>query len=559
MITRKHDAEVRVLYCHGLESGPTGYKVRVMKEQGLVVNAPSMEMSLFDPRARNGIVRSLFSPRLLIRWPWQWLSKAMEDSFAACVEVQRIALRDAAAGSFDILVGSSWGGAVATALIADGSWTGPALLLCPALRVRDRWAGTSHHPSLSTDAIIASLAALPPERKARLLLVHGTSDATVPIDDSRALSAATGITLEVIENGSHGLGCFVEDGRMLQLIRRLLTTGGGDVPQPQPLPQLQPQPPPQGKQKTLVARRPMLPVNACADGVELVPGDRLVWHFRHGESTANLAGKAARAADTARGDGEQTFTREHEADVTYADAPLTATGMQQASERRTEIAGWSIRPTLIVSSPLTRALQTAAIIFDDDIKAGVPLVVRPELREFFPNLAQDRGRTLAALRADEALSALPNSHVVLAALSDDATAEWRHEWDAWQACAESEETGDAAAEGDAWRPIERTWQAHSADGGRIGAFKAWLATQPHTRVATVSHFGTCNALVNHEPCVEASGLARKPAEEIGMNAFAWRLGVLPMMSAEQGGGQRGTRVEMPNCGHVALVYSEEDP
>lgn len=301
----------------------------------------------------------------------------------------------------------------------------------------------------------------------------------------------------------------------------------------------------------LVAQQPLLPVNACADDLVLsAPGDRLVWHFRHGESTANCAGKAARSEDQARGDGLATALRQHEADLSFADAPLTELGIEQAKQRKAEIASWRVRPTLVVCSPLTRAIQTAAFVFEDDIRAGVPLVVRPELREFFPNLAQDRARPLAALRSDATIAALPNAPVVLAALSDLACEEWRQEWDTWQACglpAASTATLEAGGQ-------PTGWQVHCGDGSRIEAFKAWLVKQPHARVATVSHFGTCNALVNYEPCVEASGLTRQPADTIGINPFAWRLGVLP---AEHG--FRGTRVEMPNCGHVVLVYSEVTP
>ena len=38
--------------------------------------------------------------------------------------------------------------------------------------------------------------------------------------------------------------------------------------------------------------------------------------------------------------------------------------------------------------------------------------MRPELREFFPNLVQDRGRPLADLRADPAITTLPNAEVI---------------------------------------------------------------------------------------------------------------------------------------------------
>ncbi|EOD15806.1 hypothetical protein EMIHUDRAFT_119243 [Emiliania huxleyi CCMP1516] len=291
--------------------------------------------------------------------------------------------------------------------------------------------------------------------------------------------------------------------------------------------------------RRLVARAPVPDVNACMDRVELRAGEKLVWHFRHGESAANAAGQVASEADGDRGDGLCTERQRHEADADYADARLTATGIAQAQARRADLGVWRRRPSLIVSSPLTRALQTAAYIFADDLAAGVPLVVRPELREFFPNLAQDAGRPLAALRSDPAIRALPNASVVLSALSNEACAQWRHEWDEWQ------------ANGSATGARARSWQAHCADGGRIADFKAWLHGQGHTFVATVSHYGTVNALVNHEPCVEASGQPRRPAEEVGgRNAFAWRLGVLPP--------EGGMKISMPNCGHLALVYSEED-
>ena len=131
----------RVLYCHGLESGPNGYKVRALREQGLEVVAPSMEMSLWNPMRKNSVLRSLLSPSaLLSRAPTQWLSGALDDSFQACIDVMRSEI-SGSASTCTVLVGSSWGGAVATALVADKSWAGPAVILCPALRLKERWAG----------------------------------------------------------------------------------------------------------------------------------------------------------------------------------------------------------------------------------------------------------------------------------------------------------------------------------------------------------------------------------------------------------------------------------
>ena len=65
----------------------------------------------------------------------------------------------------------------------------------------------------------------------------------------------------------------------------------------------------------------------------------------------------------------------------------------------------------------------------------------------------------------------------------------------------------------------------------------------------MSHFGTVNALVNHEPCVEASGMTRQAPGQIAANPHAWELGVLPP--------EGGVRIGVKNCGHVHLVYAHE--
>ena len=288
------------------------------------------------------------------------------------------------------------------------------------------------------------------------------------------------------------------------------------------------------RRKRLIARKPLsmrAAINACADeqASQLRSGERLVWHFRHGESTANVAEREAIAADTARGDGLTTERKRQECDSRFADAALTAAGIRQAEQRRAEIEGWQARPALIVTSPLLRAIQTTAHIFADDLSRGVPLVVRPELREFFPNLASSAGRPLPLLRGDPAIRALPNADVILAALSDEACAGWREEWDLWQANGQC-------------------WPCHSGEPQRIDAFKAWLLEQPSCCIATVSHFGTVNALVNREPCIEAGGLVRQPPEQIAANPFAWKLGVLPA--------DGGVRIDVKNCGSVTLVYEE---
>lgn len=79
--------------------------------------------------------------------------------------------------------------------------------------------------------------------------------------------------------------------------------------------------------------------------------------IRHGESEANLAGKAA-------GGG--------------VDSPLTAKGESQAYDLADVIEHLSIKPSVIFSSPMKRAKRTAEII---NTHLGLPMAVLNNLEE----------------------------------------------------------------------------------------------------------------------------------------------------------------------------------
>jgi alpha/beta superfamily hydrolase len=162
-------SRLRVQFIHGLEGSPRGAKARLLAER-FCAYTPTM-----DTR-----------------------------DFAACVEVQAAALR-----SFcpDVLVGSSFGGAVAVELLRRGLWRGPTLLLAQAAVKRDR------------------RARLP--EGVRVWLVHGRRDDIVDPEDSRALAqTGTADLVRLIEvDDDHPLHATVKGGRMLELVRELADTG----------------------------------------------------------------------------------------------------------------------------------------------------------------------------------------------------------------------------------------------------------------------------------------------------------------------------------------------
>ena len=155
----------RVLFVHGLEGSPQGAKATLLAE---AFHALTPEMDTKD--------------------------------FPACVEVQRDAI---ASFQPDVVVGSSFGGAVVVELLRSNGWRGPTLLLAQAALRYDPEA------SLPDDVTV--------------WLVHGRRDDIIDIDESRRL-ADTGSPdrvrlLEVDDD--HPLHESVRSGALVAWVRAL--------------------------------------------------------------------------------------------------------------------------------------------------------------------------------------------------------------------------------------------------------------------------------------------------------------------------------------------------
>lgn len=151
--------------------------------------------------------------------------------------------------------------------------------------------------------------------------------------------------------------------------------------------------------------------------------------------------------------GQSTFNEHYERtgeDPGHFDARLTPLGQQQAAEARHLLADQHF--DVIISSPLTRALQTANLIFAD---RHVPVHVTCRHRERLESSC-DVGRSPAHLKSD--FPHLDFDHL------DDPW--WHHEPS---------------------HPSPFAREPEAAFKGRVQAFGTWLATHGARRIAVVGH------------------------------------------------------------------------
>ena len=115
------------------------------------------------------------------------VSEALAASLIACFQINVTAI-----DSFkpDIIVGSSFGGAVCQLLLQQGVWVGPTLLLAPALRrvvdLIDMPTRQQYGDVLQMNNIPKPVASATNLQKPafKIRIIHGSQDKTIPVQDS---------------------------------------------------------------------------------------------------------------------------------------------------------------------------------------------------------------------------------------------------------------------------------------------------------------------------------------------------------------------------------------
>ena len=228
--------QTKILYIHGLESGPVGSKtIALGANPKFHVDAVDMHMSRYDLRKKHSVIRNLIRqqalplfgcsvaamaafkgvyPQLLLPgialyfgaayyFKDKLLSNALQQSMEQCVDVQRGAINKYKP---DLLIGSSWGGGVAMELLTRELWIGPTILLCPYY-VGYRKYVHFKQSNMSLDEFYENVLELKLKNDKKHLIVHGSIDEVISIDDSKMIQEINpnSFDLKVIPNDNHRL------------------------------------------------------------------------------------------------------------------------------------------------------------------------------------------------------------------------------------------------------------------------------------------------------------------------------------------------------------------
>jgi len=194
--------------------------------------------------------------------------------------------------------------------------------------------------------------------------------------------------------------------------------------------------------------------------------------IRHGESEAQGKPKQERRLDK------------------YTDCYCSHKGVAQAyslPERLGGAEGMS-RFSLVVSSPLTRALMTTLLAFRD---SDVPIVVHPGCRELGTDIPENRARSLSDLRADPEVAGLPHFFDVDFGLLPEG-------WPAVTVATGAQsaaEAGPAVRWGKGKKDATKKEARKQALATKNESFLDWCRAQSHTSIVVVTHHNFITSLL----------------------------------------------------------------
>ena len=184
-----------IVFLHGLESTvdadllPIGRKVQWLRPRYPGLAAPGL-----DTRAAIALKEHCLASGA------DWFADS--ERLSVAFERPMANARAAITAQTQLVIGSSFGGAVLLKLLHEGAWSGPSVFMAGA------GIKLTEHRELPAGS--------------QAIFIHGRHDPVVPIEDSRILAASCGMPLWEVEDG-HRLASVLDDGTLAAAIKMVLT------------------------------------------------------------------------------------------------------------------------------------------------------------------------------------------------------------------------------------------------------------------------------------------------------------------------------------------------
>ena len=179
---------MKILFLHGLEGSPSGEKATHLCHNYDTV-VPTLDVSGFKVLyERHGeVLDDIF-----------YLEGVQESLEKPLKQARDVILIDKP----DLVIGSSFGGALLAMLIVEGTWDGPSLFLASAAKKLTGLNRVTQTPGNG------------------LHWIHGAQDEIIPCEDSITAALASQGTLEIVQD-DHRLSGIIKSGKLDDAIARL--------------------------------------------------------------------------------------------------------------------------------------------------------------------------------------------------------------------------------------------------------------------------------------------------------------------------------------------------
>eukprot|EP01084_Bolivina_argentea_P082204 148847_1 len=247
----------KILYIHGFESGPDGIKATALRKHFTVYgeqqkvgafkfNKNSILMNIIKQQflhicgiigsivgcyyyfnkqsnpnkyAYTSLVGILCLSTLFIQTK-SILSKALKSTFESAIEIQKQAIIKY---NPDLIIGSSFGGAVTIELIRRQKWNKPTILLAPGYT---KVMSYIHYNVSDISNALYLMKLNTYSNNKNILIIHGDKDTAIELKDSQKIQNINKdiMDLQIIPNEDHNLHQIAQNGQLSNIVQTYINS-----------------------------------------------------------------------------------------------------------------------------------------------------------------------------------------------------------------------------------------------------------------------------------------------------------------------------------------------